>query len=111
MTTQHDLVPEDTIAEFHPGLQASVRAVNSPEVQELMRQLGKYGLAVALPHMHTDEGMVPLPEDMIASENNLKVSFRKKDEPAKFPGLPVMWQRGEEISSIAMCRQECGRCC
>ncbi len=111
MTVQADLVPEDTIALFPAELQGAVRAVNTAEVQEIMRQLGKYGLAVALPHMHTDEGMVPLPEDMMASEDNLKVTFRKRDEVTNFRGVPVMWRRGEEISSIARCSQECGVCC
>ncbi len=111
MTVQADLVPEDTIALFHAGLQDAVRAVNTAEVQEIMRKLGKYGLAVALPHMHTDAGMVPLPEDMMVSEDNLKITFRKRDEVTNFEGLPVMWQRGEEISSIAYCGQNCGTCC
>ena len=53
MTIKADLVPEETIALFHPDLQRAVRAVNTEEIQEIMRQLGKYGLAVALPHMHT----------------------------------------------------------
>ena len=111
MTTQVNLVSEDVIALFHPDLQHSVRAVNTPEVQEMLRQLGKFGLGVALPHMHTDEGMVPLPEGMIASEDNLKVTFRKRDEMTNSKALPVMWQRGEEISSVAYCNAECGVCC
>ena len=111
MNTHVELVNEDTIAKFHPDLQESVRAVNTAEVQELMRQLGRYGLGVALPHMHNEEGMVPLPEDMVASEDNLKVTFRKRDEPPKFDGVPVMWRRGEHIQSVAQCSQECGVCC
>ena len=111
MTTQVNLVSEDVIASFHPDLQDSVRAVNTPEVQEMLRQLGKFGLGVALPHMHTDEGMVPLPEDMIASEDNLKVTFRKRDKKTNSGALPVMWRRGEGISSAAYCGQECGGCC
>jgi hypothetical protein len=111
MTTQVNLVPEDVIASFHPDLQASVRAVNTGEVQEILRQLGKYGLGVALPHMHTDEGMVPLPEDMMSSEDNLKVTFRKRNQKINSKALPVMWRRGEDISCVANCSAECGVCC
>ena len=111
MTAQYKLVSEDTISSFHPELQDSVRAMNTPEVQEILRQLGKFGLGVALPHMHTDEGMVPLPEDMISSEDNLQVTFRKRNDVAKSDALPVMWRRGSEISSVAYCGQECGGCC
>ena len=111
MTAPINIVSEDVIASFHPDLQDSVRAVNTPEVQEILRQLGKFGLGVALPHMHTNEGMVPLPEDMMASEDNLKVTFRKRDEKTNNNSLPVMWRRGEDISSVAYCGQECGGCC
>jgi hypothetical protein len=31
-------------------------AVNTPEVQEAMKVLSKYGLAVWLPHMHAEDG-------------------------------------------------------
>ncbi len=109
--TNTNLVSEEVISSFHPELQDTVRAVNLPEVQKIMRTLGEYGLSVALPHMHTQEGMVPLPEDMISSEDNLKVSFRKRDESSLKPALPVMWRCGTEVNSVAYCGAECGGCC
>jgi len=111
MTMLADTVSEETIVRFPTELQGSVRAINTPEVQEIMRQLGKYGLGVSLPHMHTDKGMAPLPEDMISSENNLVVSFRQVDDEANSKALPVAWRRGEDVKSIARCSDNCGACC
>ncbi|MEQ1779372.1 MAG: hypothetical protein ABL863_12595 [Nitrosomonas sp.] len=111
MTMQTDLVSEEVISHFHPELQDAVRAVNLPEVQDILKKLGKYGLGVALPHMHNEEGMVPLPEEMVSSEDNLKVSFRRRDDVSAKPALPVMWRCGKEVNSVAFCGAECGGCC
>ena len=106
-----NLISEEVIASFNPELQEAVRAVNLPEVQDILEKLGKYGLGVALPHMHSEDGMVPLPENMVSSEDNLKVSFRKRDEPGDKSALPVMWRCGDEVNSVAYCGAECGGCC
>lgn len=106
------MITEETIERFeHPALRESVRAVNLPEVQEMIRKLGQYGLAVALPHMHQEGKMVPLPEDMCAFEEKLKITFGKKDDESGVPMVPVMWQCGNEIDSVARCVQNCGGCC
>ena len=41
----------------------------------------------------------------------LKVTFRKREEKINSRALPVMWRRGEDISSVAYCGAECGVCC
>jgi len=43
MTMQTDLVSEEVISHFHPELQDAVRAVNLPEVQDMLKSLGSTG--------------------------------------------------------------------
>ena len=104
------MVAEEVIARFSPELQDAVRAVNLPEIQEIIKKLGGYGLAVALPHMHENGRMVPLPEDTYSYESKLQVSFRKRADEKIEPSLPVMWQCGKDVNSIAHCSSECGVC-
>lgn len=106
------MVTEEMIKRFdNPELQESVRAINLPEVQEIIKKLGKYGLAVALPHMHVNGRMVPLPDDTYAYESKLQISFRKRGDEKDEVSVPVMWQCGKELTSVAYCSQECGVCC
>jgi hypothetical protein len=105
------MIPQEVIAKFNPALQESVSAVNLPEVQEMIRRLGQYGLAVALPHMHEDGRMVPLPDDMYSYESKLQVSFRRRADSKDEPSLPVMWQCSGKVNSVAHCSAECGVCC
>lgn len=106
------MIAEEIIERFEsPVLQEAARAVNLPEVQDMIKKLGEYGLAVALPHMHVNGKMVPLPDDMCAYESKLQISFGKRDEVTDVPMVPVMWQCGKEIGSVASCVQNCGVCC
>ena len=105
------MITEEMVNRFNPELQESVRAINLPEVQDMIKRLGRYGLAVALPHMHENGKMVPLPDDTYSYESKLQVSFRKRGDVKAEPSLPVMWQCGTEINSVAGCSAECGVCC
>lgn len=105
------MIAEEVIQKFSPELQESVRAVNLPDVQDMIRRLGQYGLSVALPHMHENGRMVPLPDDTYSYESKLQVSFRKRADVKTEPSLPVAWRCGKEISSVAHCSNECGSCC
>lgn len=42
----------------HPDVRRAADSIHLPEVQELVKRLAEYGLAVALPHMHGDDGML-----------------------------------------------------
>jgi len=105
------LVAEEVIELFSPELQEAVRAVNLPDVQDMIKKLGKYGLAVALPHMHENGRMVSLPSDTYSYESKLQVTFRKRGDVKVEASLPVMWRCGSEVGSAAYCSAECGRCC
>jgi hypothetical protein len=91
----------DTI---HPELQAAMDAVDLPEVQEMMQRLASHGLAVALPHMHKDDGkFVPLPADTVAVEAGLQVSFSAVTDSVLEDGVPVMWRWDGGKKTAAKC--------
>lgn len=67
------------------------QAVDSPEVQAIIQQLGKHGLGIFIPHAHTSEGFVPLPRDVVSMESDLKVSFVTTDDPILDDATVVGW--------------------
>lgn len=97
--------------EVHDDIRAAMDAANSPEVQEMIKKLAEYGLAVAVPHMHgQDGGFLPLPADVISLENGLKVEFVSQEEVDWESVLPVMWRWDEKAGSVVVaagCGLEC----
>jgi hypothetical protein len=90
--------------ELHPQIQAALDNVELPEVQELIRKVSTYGLAVALPHMHDENGgFTPLPKDQIAFESRLNMSFPKRTDPLLAGSIPVMWRWDGELHTAATC--------
>ena len=82
------------------GLATAARAIELPEVQELVKQLAAYGLGVSLPHMHDQAGnMVPLPEGVVQVEDDdLRASFVPADQVVGTPDrqyLTVGWRWSE----------------
>ena len=82
-----------------PGLPAALRAaqaaMQSAEVQEMLRRLSAYGLGICMPHMHdanTGE-LQPLPNQFMQVEAGLEVSFQPTAEVTKQASrfLPVAW--------------------
>lgn len=68
------------------------RAINLPEVQDIMRKLSAYNLGIYMPHMHDEKTGVfqPLPAGMTQVEDNLRVSFQSVDQPG-CSFVPVAW--------------------
>jgi hypothetical protein len=61
-----------------PEVRQAIEAVNLPEVQDLIRQLAKYNLAVCVPHMHTrQQGFAALPADTVQVEQNCQVRWER----------------------------------
>jgi hypothetical protein len=88
----------------HPEIRRGLEAVESPEVQELIKQLSKHGLAVALPHTHGNNGsFLPLPHDQVVFESDLQVSFLQKDSPVLKSAIPVMWRWNDGAEAVASC--------
>lgn len=94
------------LEEIHPVVQAAMDAVNLPEVQEMIRKLSAYGLAVAAPHFHGNDGtFLPLPSDRIILERRLQMTFPNSDDPSLEGSVPVMWRWNGELQTVASCAQ------
>ena len=107
--TRETLAPEvpQTMDRIHPDVRRALEAMELPEVNEMLQRLGKYGLGIGIPHMHGEEGeFLPLPNDKVAVEEDLKVSFRSVDESAVQTAIPVMWRWIEgdgEVKAVGKC--------
>jgi hypothetical protein len=78
------------------------RAIQEPDVQDMLRRLSAYGLGIFMPHMHTEtEDSAPLPRGMVQVESNLQVSFRPAAEAA---GDAVGWIWDEQTKVATVCQ-------
>ena len=78
-----------------PALRTAQAAMQSAEVQEMLRRLSAHGLGICMPHMHdanTGE-FQPLGRQLMQVESGLEVSFQPAAEIATQAGsfLPVAW--------------------
>ena len=78
-----------------PALRTAQAAMQSAEVQEMLRRLSTHGLGICMPHMHdanTGE-FQPLGRQLMQVESGLEVSFQPTAEIAAQAGrfLPVAW--------------------
>lgn len=85
-----------------PALRTAQAAMQSAEVQEMLRRLSAHGLGICMPHMHdeaTDE-FEPLPDEIMQVEAGLAVSFQPTAEIARQAGrfLPVAWVWRDGVS-------------
>lgn len=78
-----------------PALRTAQAAMQSAEVQEMLRRLSAHGLGICMPHMHDENTgeFQPLARQLLQVEAGLEVSFRPTAEIAKQAGrfLPVAW--------------------
>ena len=82
-------------------IQQAHEAVDRPEVQAMIRELGKFGLGVFVPHLHTDKGFEPLPIDTVQLESSLQVTFVKKSDPILSNAAVVGWVWDEGKARVA----------
>ncbi len=78
-----------------PSLRTAQAAMQSADVQEMLRRLSAHGLGICMPHMHhevTGE-FQPLAHQLLQVESGLAVSFQPVTEIAKRAGhfMPVAW--------------------
>lgn len=89
---------------IHPEIRRGLEAIESEEVQQIIKRLSRYGLAVALPHSHgTNGNFLPLPDNQVAFESSLRVSFVQKDSPVLVSAIPVMWRWNAGTEAVASC--------
>lgn len=85
-----------------PALITAQAAMQSAEVQEMLRRLSAYGLGICMPHMHDEATgeFQPLPDEIMQVETGLEVSFQPTAEIARQAGrfLPVAWVWRDGVS-------------
>ncbi len=84
------------------------RAINLPEVQEIMRKLSAYNLGIYMPHMHDVKtgAFQVLPAGMTQVEDDLRVSFQSVDQP-EGSFAPVGWFWRDGPTPGAKCKAIC----
>ena len=84
------------------ALRTAQAAIQSAEVQEMLRRLSAHGLGICMPHMHDEETgeFQPLAHQLLQVEAGLAVSFQAAAEIAtqgdRF--LPVAWVWRDGVS-------------
>ena len=78
-----------------PALRTAQAAMQSGEVQEMLRRLSAHGLGIFMPHMHDENTgeFQPLARQLMQVESGLEVSFQPTSEITTQAGrfLPVAW--------------------
>ena len=78
-----------------PALRTAQAAMQSGEVQEMLRRLSAHGLGIFMPHMHDENTgeFQPLARQLMQVESGLAVSFQATAEIAAQADryLPVAW--------------------
>lgn len=96
---------------IHERIANAIEAVAKPEVQNMIKQLSRHGLAVSVPHMHGQNGeFLPLPKDIVSLEEELAVSFVEKNQFHEERSVPVMWRWDEELDTVSVAAN-CGLTC
>ena len=101
-------IDERTLNNLPESLQIAQKAIETEEVQEIIKQLAKYNLGVCMPHMHTENnGFVELPKDMIQVEQQLVTSFVHSSEVDRETMIPVVWRY---IDGVVVSASSCRMC-
>jgi hypothetical protein len=101
-------IDEGTLNNLPESLQVAQKAIDTEEVQEIIKQLAKYNLGVCMPHMHThNNGFVELPKDMIQVERQLVTSFVHSSEVDDKTMIPVVWRY---IDGVVVSASSCRFC-
>jgi len=72
-------------------MEKAAEAISLPDVQLMIKELGKHGLGVFIPHAHTEDGFAPLPSDTVQLESDLVVTFVDKNDPILENSTTVGW--------------------
>jgi hypothetical protein len=85
-------------------LERAHKALQEPEVLEMLERLSHYGLGIYMPHMHTaTEDFVPLPSEVLQVERNCQVSFEPRSEVSEGNITAVGWVWDNQASVAAIC--------
>lgn len=95
-----------TQSKLSSRIRKAISHAGSKRLREIARELNTLGLAIAVPHIHTEEGVDSLPYDTVQYEKDLQVSFFKESELTKTKTFPAMWRFDEIKNELVVC----GRC-
>ncbi len=96
--------------DFAETIRTAQEAVTRPEVQQMIKELGAYGLAVNIPHAHNADKLVQLDDGYVASEHDLRVSFRPISEIRQEKDIiDVGWRYNPKSDRVELC-QCCAQC-
>ena len=89
----------------------AINAINYHDVRAMIKRLSKFGLAVSIPHMHlADGGFLQLPDNTLALEQDLRVTFKKRSDLDEMSIVPVQWRWDDDLDSAVVsagCGLEC----
>ena len=102
-------VDKNVLQEFPKELQIAQEAINTKEVQAMIKALGKHNLGVYMPHMHKNgENFYVLPKDMIALEDAGVTSFILRDTVAESSHrIATAWRWNNEDNDVSV-SSRCG---
>ncbi|MGJ0507012.1 MAG: hypothetical protein ACR652_07695 [Methylocystis sp.] len=107
MTTQ-PIAESNDLPNLPEELAIARRAIELPEIQEMMRKLATYNLGIYMPHMHDEKtgAFKVLPAGVTQVEDNLKISFQSED-PQGRSYVPVAWLWRDGPTPGAKCAAIC----
>lgn len=91
---------------MHPMIEKAQEAVDFPEVQEMIKRLGDYGLGVFMPHIHDENGFSPLPAHIVQLESDLKIEFsdRSSEKVQNASAVGWVWDANKAtVTTACMC--------
>jgi hypothetical protein len=98
-TTLSPEVREAAERELPPSMLEAQRAIQTPEVQQLIKELSKYNLAVCMPHMHVTGDFQEQPPDIVQVE--VESEFLTVEQVEELGTLPVSWRWHEDRVIVA----------
>lgn len=95
--------------DISPTVRRSMEAIELPDVQEMIRRLGEYGLGVCVPHRHTATmDFDDLPDDLVQVEENCQVSWVPRDQLKSMRQMtPVAWKWQSGAADGVVAAAEC----
>lgn len=93
-----------------PEIAAAIAAVSLPEVQDMIRRLSRFNLAVCVPHMHLPEqDFAVLQSGYVQIEKQCQVSWALRDQvEADSKMIPVAWRWEDDgVEASARCSSFC----
>ena len=93
-----------------PEVKTALAAIDLPEVQEIIKRLSHFNLAVCVPHMHThDIDFAALPNDYVQVEEDCRVRWTSLDQLENLEtSIPVAWRWVDDgINASSRCMAIC----